>query len=77
MNSEKEFLTTDEAAVELNIRPNRVRQLCRAGKLGQLVGRVYIIKPEEIERHKRERRPAGRPYGSRNKPREQRPSATI
>lgn len=61
MDNPKEFFTPAEAATELKLTPERVRAFCRAGRLGQSVGRVYIIKHDELERFKKTPRGKGRP----------------
>lgn len=56
------LLTTAEAAERLKITARSVARLLKGGKLiGTLRGRDYLIEEEEVERYKRERRPAGRP----------------
>lgn len=42
-------MTVDEAAERLGLTPQRVRQFCRDGRLGQRVGRQWIITEEELE----------------------------
>lgn len=47
-------MTVDEVAEKLDITPQRVREYCRAGRLGEKVGRQWIITEEEFERFLRE-----------------------
>lgn len=60
------LLTTREAAKILRVHPGRVRQFCRAGRLGTRFGRAYMITRAELEKFKKIERPYGRP---KNKPR--------
>lgn len=56
------MLTTREVAERLAINTSRVRQLIIRGQLkAEKHGRDWMIKAEEVERYKRERRPVGRP----------------
>ena len=43
-------MTVDEVAEKLGLTPQRVRQFCRDGRLGQRVGRQWVITEEEFER---------------------------
>lgn len=52
--------TVEQAAEELGISEQRVRQLCAAGRMGQRVGRDWVITQDDIERN-RERPDPGRP----------------
>lgn len=56
------LLSTAEAAEVLGISERRVRALCKAGRMGRLVGDTWVIAPEEIEAN-RVRKP-GRPAKS-------------
>ncbi len=50
------------AADELNLSPNRVRQLIKLGRLpAQKLGREYAITRADLEAFKRIDRPVGRP----------------
>ena len=57
-------MTIDEAAAELGMQPGAVRKaifqerMAVARKVGK---RINLISRAEVERYKRERRPAGRP----------------
>lgn len=53
------LLTTAQAAALLGVNEQRIRQLCAEGRMGQKVGRDWVISPEDIERN-RIRKP-GRP----------------
>ncbi|MBX3057459.1 MAG: helix-turn-helix domain-containing protein [Anaerolineae bacterium] len=54
-----ELMTVDEAAAELELTPQRVRQFCRDGRLGRRVGRQWVITREELESFKKIPREAG------------------
>jgi len=56
------LLTTAQAADILGISEQRVRQLCAEGRMGQRVGRDWVITADDIERN-RERPGPGRPPG--------------
>ncbi len=43
------LMTVEEVAEKLGITPQRVRIFCREGRLGQRVGRQWIITEEEFE----------------------------
>jgi excisionase family DNA binding protein len=43
-------MTVEEAAEILGLTPQRVRVFCREGRLGQRVGRQWVITEEELER---------------------------
>lgn len=47
-------MTIEDVATELGITPQRVRAYCRAGKLGTLWQRRWVITHEEFERFKSE-----------------------
>ena len=53
------WLTTSEAAAMLGVSEGRVRQYCRAGRLGQQIGRNYLIR--QAEARKFAPLPTGRP----------------
>lgn len=46
-------MTVKEAAEELGLTPQRVRQFCREGRLGQRLGREWVITREELEEFKK------------------------
>lgn len=57
---EHEWLTVAQAAKLLGLSERQVRTHARAGRLpGQLVGRVWIFRREDVQRFKP--RPRGRP----------------
>lgn len=59
------ILTTKGAAEWLEITKRSVARLCKAGIIkAEKRGRDYWIEDVEVERYKRERRPAHRPKGS-------------
>lgn len=63
--------TTSEAATILGVQPKTVtRYIERKVIQAEKRGRDYLITQEEIERFKRERRRAGRPKVSQNRPKE-------
>ncbi|MCP4227900.1 MAG: helix-turn-helix domain-containing protein [Actinomycetia bacterium] len=52
-----------EAAAELRVSPRRVRQmLADGGLVGERVGRVWVIEPEQLRRVERHRPAVGRPW---------------
>ncbi len=57
-----ELVGVTVAADELNLSPNRVRQLIKLGRLpAQQIGREYAITRADLEAFKRVDRPVGRP----------------
>jgi excisionase family DNA binding protein len=56
-----DILTVPQVAKELGITENTVRQYCQAGRLGQKIGRQWLITRHELETFKEQRRPPGRP----------------
>lgn len=54
------YRTTEQAAEELGISEQRIKQLCCEGRMGVRVGRDWVITAEDIERN-RERPGPGRP----------------
>lgn len=57
-----ELVGVTVAADELNLSPNRVRQLIKLERLpAQRIGREYAITREDLETFKRIDRPVGRP----------------
>ena len=55
----RELFTTTQAAEELGISVQRIKQLCAEGRMGMRIGRDWIITQDDIERN-RIRKP-GRP----------------
>lgn len=47
------LMTVEEVAEKLGLTPQRVRIFCREGRLGQRVGKQWIITEEEFERFRR------------------------
>lgn len=45
-------MTVEQIANELDITPKRVREYCRAGKLGKLWQRRWVITRQEFEEFK-------------------------
>jgi hypothetical protein len=58
------LLNCDEAAEEIGLSPERIRQFCRGGRLGQRVGGRWVILQEELNRFRKIPRPSGRPSDS-------------
>lgn len=52
-------MSINEAAERLGLTPQRVRQFCREGRLGQRVGRQWVITEEELEAFQKLPRHAG------------------
>ena len=57
----QKYLTTEDAAQRLKVKPAWIRRLCAQGRLGQKVGRDYVITPTDIDRFRQNRRAPGRP----------------
>lgn len=55
------LLTIAEAAEELGFHYNTVYRFCVAGRLGQKIGRQWLITREELNQFKATPRPPGRP----------------
>lgn len=55
-----ELLTVEEVAAELGLTEGRVRQICRAGRLGEKVGTTWVITRPALEAFKKLDRPHGR-----------------
>lgn len=49
------------ATGKLGLSPERVRQLCQQGRLGQRIGKGWIISQEDIDNFNNINRPKGRP----------------
>jgi excisionase family DNA binding protein len=62
-------MTTLDAAQRLGVSTRYVRRLAQDGRLTgwQVAGRVWLVDPDSVERHARERRPVGRPRGARDR----------
>lgn len=56
-----DILTVEQAARELGMSGNRVRALCRAGRLGRPLGSRWIITVEELRQFKKIPRNPGNP----------------
>ncbi len=58
-----EYMLVREAARELGVTDQHVRQLIRRGRLvgEQMSPRLYLVERASVETYKRERRPPGRP----------------
>jgi len=56
-----ELMDVAEAAEVLGVTSSRVRQICRTGSLGQMVGSRWLIRRDELDAYAKTRRPAGRP----------------
>jgi excisionase family DNA binding protein len=61
------YMLVKDAARELGVSDQQVRQLIRRARLvgEQLTPRLYLVERASVEAYKRERRPAGRPPASR------------
>lgn len=55
------LLTCEDAAVQLGISPDRVRQFCREGRLGQRLGDRWVIPVDEVKQFSQIPRKTGRP----------------
>ena len=55
------LFTAEQAAEYLGVTANRVRQFCRAGRLGTKSGRDWVITEDELEAFAKLPRPAGKP----------------
>lgn len=62
-----ELLTVEQAGQELEMHPAAVRKAIGSGRITatRYGARLLLIARSEVERYKRERRPAGRPRRSR------------
>ena len=60
------LITIPEAAERLGITPSRVWQIVQERGLGQRIGRMYVLSPEDL-RSLRKRRHVGRPRLKRPK----------
>ncbi|MAU01483.1 MAG: hypothetical protein CL608_30450 [Anaerolineaceae bacterium] len=56
-----ELLSVKEVAGELGVSENRVREYCQEGRLGEKVGRQWVITREELEAFKKIPRKRGAP----------------
>lgn len=53
----KDFLTVEEVAERLNLKPRTVQLLCSQGKIGSSrPGRKYLIPPESLDEYLKIRR---------------------
>jgi len=58
------LLSCEEAARELKVTADRVRQFCREGRLGQRVGERWVIPADELKQFQKIPRDTGRPSGN-------------
>ena len=58
----EELLTVQQVAKELNRSEKRVREYCREGRLGQKIGRQWVITRAELEAFKKIPRKHGAPF---------------
>jgi excisionase family DNA binding protein len=58
------LLSVAEAAERLKLSKGRVQQFCKAGRLGQLVGDIYVIHEDELKKFAKQPRQPGRPKSS-------------
>ncbi len=56
-----ELLSVKQAAKELGVSGNRVREFCQEGRLGEKVGRQWIITRDELDKFKKIPRKRGAP----------------
>lgn len=63
MSKERDVLTITEAAAELGIRADSLRQAVLRGAVqGMRAGGIWLLSREEVEKYRRERKPnRGRP----------------
>lgn len=55
-------MTVDEVSKELKVTPQRVREYCRAGRMGTKIGRQWLITRDELDAFKKSHPlPPGRP----------------
>lgn len=66
------MLSVSQAAEVAGLSATRIRAFCRTGRLGQKVGRSYVIPETELRAFLALPRPPGRPSGG-PKPRKKRP----
>lgn len=59
------LLSVEQAAKKLDLSVTRVQQLCKGGRLGQRVGRTYVILEDDLKRFAKLPREAGRPKQDR------------
>lgn len=55
------ILTVSEVAEELGITEVTVRRYCQQGRLGEKIGRQWLITRSELDEFKKNRRGPGRP----------------
>lgn len=55
------LLTTVQAAKALKLSRCRVMQFCREGRIGQQIGRYWLISTKELQAFRAVKRPPGRP----------------
>lgn len=54
-------MSIKEAAQEVGVTPERMRELCRKYGVGQQIGRTWVITREELDRFLELERSVGRP----------------
>ncbi len=60
------MLTVKEAATVLGIEPSSVRHAILSERLrAEKAGRDWLLRPEDVEAYKEQRRNSGRPFGPR------------
>ena len=59
---DEELLSVQQVAIELKRSEKRVREYCREGRLGQKIGRQWIITRPELEAFKLIPRKHGAPF---------------
>lgn len=62
MSTPFDYFTVNQAAVRAGLKPDTIRDLIHRGLLPALQpGREWLIRPRDLDRYLRNRRPAGRP----------------
>lgn len=59
-----ELMTPEQAAKELGVSADRVRQFCKEGRIGQKVGGRWVIPADEVKMFQKIPRGTGRPRGN-------------
>lgn len=55
------LLSVVQAANRLGLSKGRIQQFCKEGRIGQLVGDVYVIHEDELKKFAKQPRKPGRP----------------